>query len=68
MRVTKKIRNILERMAKNTIENRELNRQLNAELEKHGVDIDVAEFQDSMAYVEGDGDITQVITYLEFDT
>lgn len=68
MKVTKKIRNILERMAKNSMENRELNRRLTAELEKHGVDIDVVEFQESMAFVEGDGDITQVINYLEFDT
>lgn len=67
MRVTKKIRTILEKMAKNSMENRELNRQLNAELEKNGVDIDNQELENCIAYVEGDGDITPIIDYLELN-
>ena len=67
MRVTKKIRTILEKMAKNSMENRKLNRQLNEELEKNGVDINDPNFIENLAYVEGDCDISLVIGYLEND-
>ena len=65
MRVTNKMRNILERLANNALENRRLNAVLNAELEQKGIDIFDEEFIACMSYVEGDGDITQIIEYLE---
>lgn len=65
MKVTNKIRNILNRLANNALENRRLNTLLNAELEQKGIDINDEEFIACMSYVEGDGDVTQILAYLE---
>ena len=65
MKVTNKIRSILNRLADNAMENRRLNAMLNEEFERKGIDIGDGDFIDCMSYVEGDGDITQIIGYLE---
>lgn len=65
MKVTKRIKTILECIAENSSKNRELNRQLNEELLRKGVDINSEDFISAMAYVEGDCDTTQIIKHLE---
>lgn len=65
MKLTKRIRNILERIADNSSKNRQLNKQLNEELSRIGVDINSEDFISAMSYVEGDCDTTQIIKHLE---
>lgn len=65
MKITNKTRTILNRMANNAREQRELNKMLIEEMDRLGVDTDCRDFIDAMAFVEGDCDTTQIIKHLE---
>ena len=67
MKVTQKVINIANQIAKNAERQRKLNAQLNVELEKMGVDMDTEEHREAIAHLECDCDAQSFIEYLEFD-
>lgn len=67
MKVTKRLINIANQIARNAERQRKLNKQLNAELEKMGVDMDTEEHLEAIAHLECDCDAQSFIEYLEYD-
>lgn len=67
MKVTKRLINIANQIEKNAEKQRLLNKQLNAELERMGVDTDDDRITEVIAYLEGDCTAQPLIDYLEYD-
>lgn len=67
MKVTKRVIGIANQIAQNAEKQRKLNRQLNAELEKMGVNMDTEEHREAIACLECDCDAQSFIEYLEYD-
>lgn len=67
MKVTKRLINIANQIARNAERQRELNARLNDELEKMGVDTDDDRITEVIAYLEGDCTAQPLIDYLEYD-
>lgn len=65
MKVTQKVINIANQIAKNTERQRKLNAQLNVELEKMGVDYRTDDFALIFSYLENDCDAKLFFKYLE---
>lgn len=65
MKVTKKVINIANQIAKNTEKQRKLNAQLNAELDKMGLDYQTDDFALIFFYLENDCNAKLFIKYLE---
>ncbi|MBR2343003.1 MAG: hypothetical protein IKA64_01970 [Clostridia bacterium] len=65
MKVSKKLKSLLENLASNAMSARRLNQLIQKEFEKLGVDTDSQEFISAFGYIEGDGDIAPIIDYIE---
>lgn len=65
MKVSKKLKSLLENLASNAMDSRRLVRLINEEFEQMGVDTNGKEFENAFGYVEGDGDIYPIIDYIE---
>lgn len=67
MKITKKVINIANQIAKNAKRQRELNARLNGELIKMGVDLNDGRIVELIAYLEGDCSTQPLIDYLEYN-
>ena len=65
MKVSQKVKDIANCIAKNAEKQRELNLKLNTELEKMGVDLGDDRIIEVIAYLEGDCSADDIIWYLE---
>lgn len=65
MKITKKLKCLLEKLSDNAMRARELNQQIQEEFEKMGLNTDSEKFVNAFGYVEGDGDIDPIIDYIE---
>lgn len=65
MKVTQKVINIANQIAKNTEKQRKLNAQLNAELDKMGLDYQTDDFALIFSCLENDCNAKLFIKYLE---
>ena len=65
MKVSKKLKSLLENLASNAMSARRLNRLIEEEFEKLGIDTDSEAFVSAFGYIEGDGDICPILDYIE---
>lgn len=64
-KVSPTLKYLLGKLVDNAKRAAELNRQIQEECDKLGIDTDSQEFTDAFSYVEGDFDIAPVIDYIE---
>lgn len=65
MKVSKNLKFLLENLAQNAMSARRLNRLIQKEFDKLGVDTNSEGFLNAFGYVENDGYIHPIIDYLE---
>ena len=65
MKVSKKLKSLLEALANTSKKSRELNRKIQVEFDKLGVNTDTVEFANAYGYIDGDCDISPIIDYIE---
>ena len=61
------IKKIVNKMAKNAQEQRDLNKRLTEELELLNIDVNDPEFISAFSYIEGDCAAEPLLNYLEMD-
>lgn len=64
-KVSPTLKRLLGKLADNAKMAAELNRQIQEECNKLGIDTDSQKFTDAFSYVEGDYDISPIIEYIE---
>ena len=65
MKVTKRLKCLLEKLSDNAMRARKLNQQIQEEFERLGLNADSEQFTNVFGYVEGDCDIGPIIAYIE---